>query len=100
MSYTRRFGPCGDIFVGVTGNEYNRRGDIAVPQTASEFDAVHVRHFVIDHKAVNAGRTDRIQQRLGVSERSDVEPVRFQKKSQRSEDIRVVVDYIDGGFRG
>ena len=95
MPYTCRFSPCRYIFVKVTRDEYNRRGDVAVAQTTSQFDAVHVRHFVIDHKAINAGRTDGFQQRVSVSERSNVEPVRFKKKSQRAEDVRVVVDYID-----
>ena len=98
MPNTHRFGPCRDILVGVTRYEDNRSGDVAVAQPAGQIDAIYVGHFVVDHKAVDAGRTHRAEQRRAGSERSNVESVRFEKKPQRAKNVGVVVDHIDGGF--
>jgi hypothetical protein len=37
---------------------------------------------------------------LTVPERLDIEPVRFEQKSQRAEDARVVIDNVYDGFGG
>src|SRR6185437_14510842 len=71
------------------------RGNLAVAQAAGQIDAIHVGHLVVDHKAVDAGRADRVQQRSAATERLNGEAVRFKKESQRAEDVKVVVDHID-----
>jgi hypothetical protein len=65
-----------------------------------QIDAVHIGHLVVDHKAVDAGATDRVQQRRAVPERSNVEPVRFKQESQGTEHVGVIVDHVDSGFCG
>jgi len=100
MPHTCSRSPCRDIFVRVTRDEDDRCGNVAIPQTASQIDAVYIRHFVIDHEAVDAGRTDRVEQRRAVPEGSDGESIRFKKKPQRTENVRVVVDHVDRRFGG
>ena len=80
--------------IGIARNENNWRNDVAVTQSVYEIDPVHVRHLVVDHKAVCAIRSDRIQQRCPVPERFDVKSIRFEQKSQRTEDTRIVIDYV------
>src|SRR5664279_4077430 len=98
MPYTGGCRPGRDIFVGVAGNENHGCGDVAGSQPAREVDAVHVGHLVVDHKAVDAGRTHGVQQRRAVAEGPDLEPVDYQKESQRTEHAGVVVHHIDSRF--
>src|SRR6478609_7997007 len=71
MPNTRRRSLCRDMVVGVAGNENNWRGNVAVAQTAGQIDAVHIRHLVVDHKTIDAARTDGVQQRRAVPERAN-----------------------------
>ena len=87
--------PRRDILVGIAGNENNRCSYVALSQTPHQIDAVYLGHLVVDHKAVDAGRTDCVKQRGAAPEGSNFESVRFQKKSQGTENTGVVVDHID-----
>src|ERR1700722_5487494 len=95
LAYACGRGPRHDAVVDATGNEDDGRGDLAAAQTTGQIDAVHVRHPVVDHKAVDAGRTDRVQQRRAIAEGSNLKAVGFKKESQRTEHIGVVVDHVD-----
>jgi hypothetical protein len=76
-------GLCRDTFIGRAGYENDWRRDVEVTQTARKVDAVHVRHLVVDHKAVDLTRSYRLEQVRAVPERSNVKAVRF-KPSESS----------------
>jgi len=69
----------------VAGNQNDRRDDAAIPQLARQIDAIHIRHFVVYHKAVGSIRGARVQERGTTPERPDLEAVGFQQEPQRTE---------------
>jgi len=90
--------PCRDVVVGITGDQNDRCGNVTVSQPADQVDAVHVRHFVVNYEAVDAGRAQRTEHRGTGSERSDIEPIRFKQEAQRSKDVGIVVHHVDSRF--
>src|ERR1700676_108473 len=91
-------GLSGDAFIGMARDKNDWRGNVTIMQDVCQIDAVQVRHFVVDHKAIRSVRSECIQERCPAPERFDIEPVRFQKKSQRADDTRIVIDHIYRGF--
>jgi len=86
------------MLVRIAGNENDRRHDILPAQTNRHIEAVHVRHLVIDHQAINIVRIDARQQCYGSAERAHREAVGFEKKLQRLKHVRIVVENTDFVF--
>jgi hypothetical protein len=100
MPNTCGLGTRRDLFVRVTCNKNNRSVYALVSQPVGQIDAVDFGHFVVDHKAIDVAWLNCAEQRRAGSEGSSFEPVCFEKKLQRSENVGIVVDHINGGFFG
>lgn len=88
------------MLVRIAGNENDRRHDIPPAQTHRHIKAIHIRHLVVDHQAINLVEIGARQQRYGSAERAHRESVCFEKKLQRLKHIRIVVENANSVFLG
>jgi len=82
----------------ISRHQNNGGRNLPVSQAVCDRYPVHVGHYKIEHETVKLLGPHRIQHRCAALESSDVEALRFEKKTKRTEYIEVVIDDADIGL--